>query len=173
MTFCGSAMVHVYWYVHSTLTLRSMVQTPLSPGTFFLQQDTLSTLLLSIQQAKNIFFYFGGLLFTSKWLNRQHWTGFIIAVYGNFQPGLFFDFWGLFFVFWGRNGPESLCNFFPCDPGVYKWGSGRMHYGWVGVGAPVKCRLAWMLPRELRKCTVSAGLILNPITRVIIHCEVH
>ena len=28
-----------------------------------------------------------------------------------------------------------------------------------------------MLPRELRRCTMSAGLILNPVTGVIIHCK--
>ena len=27
-----------------------------------------------------------------------------------------------------------------------------------------------MLPRELRRCTMSAGLIMNPVTGVIIHC---
>ena len=46
-------------------------------------------------------FYFRGLLFTSHWLNLQHWTGFFIAVYGNFQ-GLFFDFRGLFLHFGGK-----------------------------------------------------------------------
>ena len=51
-------------------------------------------------------FYFGGLLFTSHWLNLQHWTCFYIAVYGSFQ-GLFFDFQGLFFALRGRNRPES------------------------------------------------------------------
>ena len=50
-------------------------------------------------------FYFGGLLFTSHWINLQHWTGFHIAVYGNFQ--------GLFFAFRGRNRPEPPCNFSP------------------------------------------------------------
>ena len=52
-----------------------------------------------------MFFFFRGLLFTSHWLNLQHWTGFYIAVYGNFQ--------GLFFAFRGRNRPEPPCNFFP------------------------------------------------------------
>ena len=37
--------------------------------------------------------------------------------------------------------------------------------------APLKWRLARMLPRELRRCTMSAGLILNPVTGVIIHCK--
>ena len=37
--------------------------------------------------------------------------------------------------------------------------------------APVKWRLAGMLPREWRKCTLSAELILNPMTGEIIHCE--
>ena len=57
-------------------------------------------------------FYFRGLLLTSHWLNLQHWTGFYIAVYGNFQ-GLFLDFRGLFFAFRGRNRPEPPCNLFP------------------------------------------------------------
>ena len=51
-----------------------------------------------------------GLLFTSHWLNLQHWTGFYIAVYGNFQ-GLFFGFRGLFFALRGRNRLEPPCNF--------------------------------------------------------------
>ena len=46
-------------------------------------------------------FYFRGLLFTSHWLNLQHWTGFYIAVYGNFQ-GLFFIFEGSFLHFGGE-----------------------------------------------------------------------
>ena len=45
--------------------------------------------------------YFGGLLFTSHWLNLQHWTSFYIAVYGNFQ-GLFFIFEGSFLHFGGE-----------------------------------------------------------------------
>ena len=61
-------------------------------------------------QAKNLIFIFGGLLFTSRWLNLQHWTGFYIAVYGDFE-GLFFDFRGLFFAFRGRNRPEPPCIF--------------------------------------------------------------
>ena len=62
---------------------------------------------------KKLNFYFRGLLFTSHWLNLQYfyWTGFYIAVYGNFQ-GLFFDFRGLFFAFRGRNRPEPPCIFF-------------------------------------------------------------
>ena len=37
--------------------------------------------------------------------------------------------------------------------------------------ACVKQHLARMLPRELRRGTMSAGLILNPVTGVIIHCK--
>ena len=66
--------------------------------------------LMELNQANN--FYFRGLLFTSHWLNLQHWTGIYIAVYGNFQ-GLFYYFWGLFFAFRGQNRPEPPCNFFP------------------------------------------------------------
>ena len=36
---------------------------------------------------------------------------------------------------------------------------------------PLKWRLARMLPRELRWCTMRAGLILNPVTGVIIQCK--
>ena len=56
---------------------------------------------------------------------------------------------------------------------VYKWGPGRMRtvLWWVGMCAPVKWWLAGMLPREWRKSTLSAELILNPMTGVIIHCE--
>ena len=58
-------------------------------------------------------FYFRGLLFTSHWLNLQHWTSVYIAVCGNFQ-GLFFYFRVLFFfAFRERNRPEPPCNFFP------------------------------------------------------------
>ena len=34
---------------------------------------------------------------------------------------------------------------------------------WCGMCAPLKWCLARMLPRELRMCTLSAGLILNPM----------
>ena len=79
-------------------------------------------------QAKNIKFYFEGLLFTSHWLNLQHWTGFYIAVYGNFQ-GLFFIFEGSFFgAFRGRNRPEPPCIFSLCvTTGTY------VHYPEDGV----------------------------------------
>ena len=53
----------------------------------------------SCMYCRPIFFLFRGLLFTSHWLNLQHWTGFYIAVYGNFQglvllhrsPGVIFS----------------------------------------------------------------------------------
>ena len=93
---CGGAVV--CWCVHLTLAMRVRVGIPPTPGTFVLQQDTLSTLLLSTH--------------------------------------------------------------------VYKWVPGRMR--------TLICRLIWcalikwclarMLPRELRRCTLSAGLILNPMT---------
>ena len=38
----------------------------------------------------------------------------------------------------------------------------------LALCVPVKWRLAGMLPREWRKCTLSAELILNPMTGVII-----
>ena len=41
----------------------------------------------------------------------------------------------------------------------------------LALCALIKWRLAGMLPREWRKCTLSAELILNPMTGVIIHCE--
>ena len=63
------------------------------------------SLIKSVHQAKNKNFNFRGLLFTSHWLNLQHWTGFYIAVYGDFQ-GLFFFFEGSFFAFRGRFRPE-------------------------------------------------------------------
>ena len=40
-------------------------------------------------------FYFGGLLFTSHWLNLQQWTSFYIAVYGDFSGAPFFFFQGV------------------------------------------------------------------------------
>ena len=66
----------------------------------------------TIVAGQKLHFYFRGLLFISHWLNLQHWTGFYIAVYGNFQ-GLFFFFEGLFFAFRGQNHPEPPCNFSP------------------------------------------------------------
>ena len=51
-------------------------------------------------------FYFRGLLFTSHWLNLQHWTGVYIAVCGNFQ-GLLFYFRGLFFLHFGSEIARS------------------------------------------------------------------
>ena len=100
---CGGAMV---WCVQLTFSFRIRIWIPPTPGTCVLQQDTLSTLLLSTQ--------------------------------------------------------------------VYKWVPGRMRtlfVAWFGMYAPLKWRLARMLLRELRRCTMSAGLILNPMTGVIIHCK--
>ena len=51
-----------------------------------------------------LFSFFQGLLFTSHWLNLQHWTCIYIAVYGNFQ--------GLSFAFRGQNRPEPRVIFF-------------------------------------------------------------
>ena len=61
--------------------------------------------MAGVPPGKKIKIYFQGLLFTSHWLNLQHWTGFYIAVYGDFQ--------GLFFAFRGRNRPEPPCIFPP------------------------------------------------------------
>ena len=58
-------------------------------------------------------FNFRGLLFTSYWLNLQHWTGFYIAVYGDFQGLFFFFFRGLFFAFWGGKIAQSPRGIFP------------------------------------------------------------
>ena len=60
---------------------------------------------IEVSAGQNLTLYFRGLLFTSQWLNLQHWTGFYIAVYGNFQ--------GLFFAFLGWNRSKPRCNFFP------------------------------------------------------------
>ena len=49
----------------------------------------------------------------------------------------------------------------------YKWVSGRMWtlvVAWRGIVCALKWRMTRMLPRELRWCTMSAGLILNPVT---------
>ena len=51
---------------------------------------------------------------------------------------------------------------------VYKWVPGRMRtlfVAWCGMCAPLKWRLARMLPRELMRCTMGAELMLNPVTR--------
>ena len=52
LSSCPSFSFVVYWCDRSTLTLRARVRFPLSPGTFVLQQDTLSTLLLLTQMYK-------------------------------------------------------------------------------------------------------------------------
>ena len=62
---------------------------------------------------KDYFFLFSGLLFTSHWLNLQHWTGFYHCSLWRFSWSSFFYFWGLlFFAYRGRNRPEPLI-FFP------------------------------------------------------------
>ena len=83
---------------------------------FFCTWRSLSSrpLLWKFSSGQKLNFYFRGLLFTSHWLNLQHWTGFYIAVYGNFQ-GLFFDFRGFFCAFRGQNRPEPPCNFSPAS----------------------------------------------------------
>ena len=105
---------------------------PHPPDLAQLKGDVLCFLLVKFLQAwssvtgqklKN----FRGLLFTSHWLNLQHWTGFYIAVNGNFQ-GLFFLFSrarffsevkGLFFAFrrWNRTGAPAY--FDGINPIVY------------------------------------------------------
>ena len=64
-----------------------------------------------IHTRQKLYVYFRGPLFTPPWLNLQHWTGFHIAVYGNFQ-GLFFIFQGSFLHFGGKIA-RSSCVFFP------------------------------------------------------------
>ena len=54
----------------------------------------------------------GVILFTSHWLNLQHWTGFYIAVYGNFQR-LYFFFEGSFFLHYGGEIARSPRVIFP------------------------------------------------------------
>ena len=62
---------------------------------------------------------------------------------------------------------------------VYKWVPGRMRtlfVAWIGIMAPVTWRLAGILLREWKLCTVfSAELKLNPMTGVIIcaRCDIH
>ena len=58
-------------------------------------------------------FYFRGLFYTSHWLNLQHWTGFYIAVYGDFQGRFFFIFEGSFLHFGGEIA-RSPHVFFSC-----------------------------------------------------------
>ena len=57
---------------------------------------------------------------------------------------------------------------------VYKWVPGRMRtlfVAWIGIMAPVTWRLAGILLREWKLCTVlSAEFKLNPMTGVIIIC---
>ena len=45
----------------------------------------------------------------------------------------------------------------------------KCYCGWVGIRAPLQWPLTGMLPREWKKYAVSAELILNPMTGVIIH----
>ena len=39
-----------------------------------------------------------------------------------------------------------------------------LFFNWCGMCAPLKWRLARMLPKELRRCTMSAGLMFNSVT---------
>ena len=64
-----------------------------------------------LQPGQKLNFHFRGLLFTSHWLNLQHWTGFYIAVYGNFQ-GLLFIFEGSFLHFGGKIARSPRVLFF-------------------------------------------------------------
>ena len=87
MPLCTS--IEVRWFVLSICTLsapwQSIVPTAVSLNPYMGWNQ--------LGQKLNV--YFRGLLFTSHWLNLQHWTGFYIAVYDNFQ-GLFFIFEGSF-----------------------------------------------------------------------------
>ena len=69
-------------------------------------------LLFDLPAGQKLKFYLQELHFTSHRLNLQHWTGFYIAVYGNFQ-GLFFIFEGSFLHFGGKIA-RSPCVIFPC-----------------------------------------------------------
>ena len=74
---------------------------------------------------------------------------------------------------WARTTTELKEVFFPRDLSSWglfisnnwrmrKWNT-ELAY-WCGMCAPWTWRLARMLPRDLRRCTMSAGLILNPMT---------
>ena len=59
--------------------------------------------------------------------------------------------------------------------GALLWRHMHMVYWQFWIGS-VSCVVydvpfLWLLPRELRWCTMSAGLILNPVTGVIINCK--
>ena len=132
----------------------------------------------------------GGLLFTSHWLNLQHWTGFYIAVYGNYQ-GLFFYFQGLFyfrrlffFAFRRQNRPEPLCIFppasYPPSPSDLQLGhvqaSLRTFLGSFRGAACSSCRsgLGPMLVRKLAPLDAMAatvpGLCAASACRTPCHC---
>ena len=58
---------------------------------------------------------------------------------------------------------DTLCTLL-LSTQVYKWVPGRIRtlfVAWCGMCVPLKWRLAWMLPGELRRCMMSAGLMLN------------
>ena len=62
---------------------------------------------------------------------------------------------------------ETLYCCSPVSTQVYKWVPSRMRtlfVAWCGMCAPMKWRLARTLLRALRRCTKSAGLILNQVT---------
>ena len=57
------------------------------------------------------FFFLGGLLFTSHWLNLQHWAGFLyIAVYGDFRDSWFSR--ALFCIL--GDFPPAICMYNTC-----------------------------------------------------------
>ena len=109
------------------------------------------------------FFFLGGLLFTSHWPNLQHWTGFYIAVYGNFQ-GLFFDIRGLLLAFRGWNRPEPpwIFSLVCSESGV----TGLTSFWVKQQHSPIPLKRSTGSANELR---LASGIIPALKTKVTIH----
>ena len=68
---------------------------------------------------QKFYFYFGGLLFTSHWLNLQHWTGFYKLQSMAIFRGSFF-FFRAFFCISGAKLPGAPCYYFPGIIQIYQ-----------------------------------------------------
>ena len=96
-------------------------------------------------------------------LNPRLWIK-VLRVRFPSMPGTFCPSARHFIHIAALHGPPRCINGYPV---------GCEHYfvAWCVMCASVKWRLDWMLPRELRRCTMSAGSIMNTVTGVIIHCK--
>ena len=112
---------HIFWQsvslwnmsgARTILANVSSVNFVVKPDLQGLQYNTLIVTFVRGPQAKKLDFFFSGATFHIPLTNLQHWTGFYIAVYGDFQ-GLFFSSSRALFLHFGGEIAQSPRVIFP------------------------------------------------------------